>query len=172
MWSAIYIHLCPPSWASFPPLWVITEHWAINVSIWNLEKWHWRATDTENGLVGTGLGRRGWDKLRVVMTYIHGCCFCCLVARSCPALLRPHELPGSSLYGISQAGVLEWVAISFSGGSSQSRSLTLILSPDPSSFIEILLTDAIWLTFSVKLLLDHNLSFFLRCWIRFVNFFV
>ena len=27
--------------------------------------------------------------------------------------------PGSSVHGIFQAGVLEWVAISFSGGSSQ-----------------------------------------------------
>ena len=32
-----------------------------------------------------------------------------------------HSLPGSSVHGISQARILEWVAISFSRGSSQTR---------------------------------------------------
>ena len=38
------------------------------------------------------------------------------VAQSCPALCDPMDcsLPGSSLHGILQARVLEWVAISFS----------------------------------------------------------
>ena len=38
------------------------------------------------------------------------------VAQSCPTLSDPidYSLPGSSLYGILQARVLEWVAISFS----------------------------------------------------------
>ena len=39
-----------------------------------------------------------------------------LVAQSCPTLLRP---PGSSLRGILQARMLEWVAIPFSRGSLQ-----------------------------------------------------
>ena len=36
--------------------------------------------------------------------------------QSCPTLCDPmdHSLPGSSVYGISQARILEWVAISFS----------------------------------------------------------
>ena len=49
---------------------------------------------------------------------------CCLVPRPCPILLPPHglcSLPGSSIHEISQAGILEWVAISFSRGSSQTR---------------------------------------------------
>ena len=39
------------------------------------------------------------------------------VAQSCPALdnLMDCSLPGSSAHGISQAGVLEWGAIAFSG---------------------------------------------------------
>ena len=43
------------------------------------------------------------------------------VAQSCPTLWDPMDccLPHSSVHGISQAGVLEWVAISFSRGSSQ-----------------------------------------------------
>ena len=41
--------------------------------------------------------------------------------------LRPHgPLPGSSVHGIFQARVLEWVAISFSRGSSQPRDLTQV----------------------------------------------
>ena len=50
-------------------------------------------------------------------------CYCCLVAKLCPALLGPIDCspPGSSIHGISQARILEWVAISFSRGTSQSR---------------------------------------------------
>ena len=38
------------------------------------------------------------------------------VAQSCPTLCDPMDctLPGSSVYGILQARILEWVAISFS----------------------------------------------------------
>ena len=38
------------------------------------------------------------------------------VAQSCPILSDPMDcsLPGSSVHGIFQAGVLEWVAIAFS----------------------------------------------------------
>ena len=40
------------------------------------------------------------------------------VARSCPTLRDPMDcsLPGSSVHGIFQARILEWVAIAFSGG--------------------------------------------------------
>ena len=45
------------------------------------------------------------------------------VAQSCPTLYDPMDcsLPGFSVHGIFQARVLEWVAISFSRGSSQPR---------------------------------------------------
>ena len=44
------------------------------------------------------------------------------VAQLCPTPCDPWcRLPGSSVHGIFQAGTLEWVAISFSRGSSQSR---------------------------------------------------
>ena len=48
------------------------------------------------------------------------------VAQSCPTLCDPMDcsLPGSSLHEILQARVLEWVAISFSRGSSQLRDRT------------------------------------------------
>ena len=42
------------------------------------------------------------------------------VAQSCPTLYDPVDwsLPGSSIHGILQARILEWVTISFSRGSS------------------------------------------------------
>ena len=45
------------------------------------------------------------------------------VAQSCPTLSDPMDcsLPGSSVHEILQARLLEWVAISFSRGSSQTR---------------------------------------------------
>ena len=50
------------------------------------------------------------------------------VAQSCPTLCDPMgcSLPGSSIHRIFQARILEWVAISFSRGSSQPRDWTWI----------------------------------------------
>ena len=50
------------------------------------------------------------------------------VAQSCPTLCDPMDcsLPGSYVHGIFQAKVLEWVAISFSRGSSWPRDRTQI----------------------------------------------
>ena len=66
-------------------------------------------------------------------------CFCPLLCPSlleseseviqlCPTLCDPMDcrLPGSSVHGIFQARVLEWVAISFSRGSSQPRDRTQV----------------------------------------------
>ena len=55
------------------------------------------------------------------------CCFC-LVAKSCPTLCDPTDssLIGSSVHGFSQIRILEWIAISFSRGSSQLRDQTCI----------------------------------------------
>ena len=50
------------------------------------------------------------------------------VAQSCPTLCVPMDCspPGSSVHGIFQARILEWVAISSSRGSSQVRDQTCI----------------------------------------------
>ena len=55
---------------------------------------------------------------------------CCLVIQSCSTLCDPMEcsLPGSSVHGISQARILEWAAIPFSGGFSWHRDRTRIFS--------------------------------------------
>ena len=51
----------------------------------------------------------------------------CSVAQACPTLCDPMDcnLPGS-IHGILQARILEWVAISFSKGSSRPRDRTRI----------------------------------------------
>ena len=50
------------------------------------------------------------------------------VAQSCPTLCDPVDCspPGSSIHGILQARILEWVAISFSRGSSWPRDQTQV----------------------------------------------
>ena len=54
-------------------------------------------------------------------------CMCVLVTQSCLTLheLMGYSPPGSSVHGIFQARIPEWVAIPFSRGSSQPRDRTL-----------------------------------------------
>jgi len=51
-----------------------------------------------------------------------------LVTQSCLTLYNPMDCspPGSSVHGILQARILEWVAIPFSRGSSQPRDRTQV----------------------------------------------
>jgi len=67
------------------------------------------------------------------------------VAQSCPTLCNPMDwsLPGLSVHGIFQARVLEWVAISFSRGSSWPRDHTLISPTAGRRF-------ALWATREIK----------------------
>ena len=53
---------------------------------------------------------------------------CVLVAQLCLTLCEPMDcsLPGSSVHGIFQARILDWVAISFSKGSFQPRDWTWV----------------------------------------------
>ena len=52
----------------------------------------------------------------------------CEVAQSCPTLCDPmdYSISGSSVHGIFQARVLEWIAIAFSRGSSWPRNRTRV----------------------------------------------
>ena len=56
------------------------------------------------------------------------CACACSVTQSCLTLCDPMDcsLPGSSVHGIFQAGILECLAISFSRGSSQCRDRTCV----------------------------------------------
>ena len=55
-------------------------------------------------------------------------CCCCLAAQSCLTLCDPMDCnpPGSFVYGILQARILEWVSIPFSRGSSWPRDWTQV----------------------------------------------
>ena len=61
----------------------------------------------------------------VGLVFIHACVLVCSVMLT---LCDPMNcrLPGSSIHGISKARILEWVAISFSRGSSQPRNWTSV----------------------------------------------
>ena len=63
-----------------------------------------------------------------MLVYMYICCCCSLVTKSCLTFCDPMDYnpPGSSVHEISQARILEWVAISFSRGSSQPRDQTSI----------------------------------------------
>ena len=54
--------------------------------------------------------------------------WCCLVAKSCPTLCDPVDCspPSSSVHGIFQARILEWVTSSYSRGSFWSKDQTHI----------------------------------------------
>ena len=60
------------------------------------------------------------------LKYFHSIIMNVLVTQSCPALWNPMDCspPGSSVHGILQAGLLEWIAISFSSQSSWPRDQT------------------------------------------------
>ena len=101
-----------------------------------------KAANQDERLLQTGEGCTGIDTLDFLFLYrlspndylftdemhfVHvGKHRCCLVTKLCPAACGPmgYSLPGSSVHGISQARILEWVAISFSRGSSQTRDQT------------------------------------------------
>ena len=74
-----------------------------------------------------------YDLLESILQGIHWVhFFCCLVTQSCLTLRDPMtcSLPCPSVHGISQARILNWVAISSSRGSSWPRDQTCITCID------------------------------------------
>ena len=68
-----------------------------------------------------------------------------LSAQLCPTLCNPMDCspPGSSVHGILQARMLEWVIISSSRGSSQLRDLTMSLT-SPALAGRVFTTSTTW----------------------------
>ena len=66
---------------------------------------------------------------RITVMLQHRKCCCCLVAKLCPTLCDPvdYSTPGCSVHRLLQARILEWVAISFSGGIFLTQGLNLCL---------------------------------------------
>ena len=63
------------------------------------------------------------NRTLVIYVQIYHCLLLLIDAKSCPALCDPmdYSLPSFSVLGILQARILEWVATSYSRGSSQLR---------------------------------------------------
>ena len=80
---------------------------------WNIQNKQIQREKVDEWLPGTGKGEMESESE---------------VAQSCPSLWDPTDcsLPGSSVHGIFQAIVLDWIAISFSRGSSQPRARTQV----------------------------------------------
>ena len=72
------------------------------------------------------------------------------VTQSCPTLCDPTDgsLPGSSVHGIFQARVLEWVAIAFSDG------ITNLFLFNTENIWKYQCMHALWFFKSIQLLVD------------------
>ena len=83
--------------------------------------------EAEGAGEGVGISPCGSHGQGRVSTLRIVCCVCS-VAQPCPTLCDPMDCssPCSSVHGILQARVLEWVAISFSRESSQPRDQTCV----------------------------------------------
>ena len=81
-------------------------------------------------------------------------CVCVLVAQSCPTLCNSLDCnpPGSSVHGILQASILEWVVISFFRRSSPPRDRT---------WFSCIAADSLLSEPPGKPLLDHIIALFL-----------
>ena len=66
----------------------------------------------------------------MVQPYSEVCVCVCVCAQSCLTLCDPMDCgpPGSSVHGIYQARILEWVAFSFSKGAFQPRDQTCVFA--------------------------------------------
>ena len=111
-----------------------------------------------------------WDRASVNEACVLG-----LVAQSWPTVCDPMDCspPGSSVCGILQAEMLEWVAISFSRGSSRSRDQTWV-SHIAGRFFTIWATrEALmlikWVTISPVTLVGSTMTSELKEWM--VKFF-
>ena len=85
---------------------------------------HWEAD-----MFNSGEKQKGWNLGLLSKLYFSTPLHCwCLVTKSSPSLFDTMDcsLPGSSVHGISQARILEWVAISSSWGTSWASNQTHI----------------------------------------------
>ena len=65
---------------------------------------------------------RQWEAIKGVCVFLIVLNHCVLSSfKLCPTLCNPLDPPGSSVHGILQARILEWVATPYSRGSSQPR---------------------------------------------------
>ena len=111
-----------PLWENQPPLLCVN-------CIFQRHDMYWVGQNVHSGFSITSHGKK-FELKSEIFGQPNTCCICRFprkkvkwseVAQSCPTLCDPMDcsLPGSSVHRIFQARVLEWVAISFSRGSSR-----------------------------------------------------
>ena len=95
---------------------------------WTIKKAEHQRTDVFKLWYWRRLLRVPWTARRSKQSTLKECESKSEVAQSCLTLCDPLDcsLPGSSLHGIFQARVLEWVGISFFRGSSQPKDQTQV----------------------------------------------
>ena len=109
--------------------WVFIAAWHVGSSwtrdwtcVWTFTG-RWIEPEIEPSLAGGFFTTEPRGKPRLI-------CFCCcyLVDKSCPVLCNPLNCSqtDSSVHGISQARILEWIAVSYFGGSPQPRDGTWV----------------------------------------------
>ena len=93
-------------------------------------------TERPSGLQSMGLQSVGHDWVTSLSLLWCVCVCVCSVIQLCLTLCDPmhHSQPISSVCGIFQARILEWVAISFSRGSFQPRDQSLVYPALASGF--------------------------------------
>ena len=106
--------------------------WCINFGMWSDFIFY-----VHSQKIYPEIGKAARDTAPVKIRITQGHCFC-LAAQSCPTLCDPMDCspPGSSVHGVLQATILEWVAMPFSKGSSQPRDQTL--SRDQTCLLSLL----------------------------------
>ena len=92
--------------------------------------WH-RAMKWANAVGKNSTNGLTWCRIATNLHFLINTCVCacaCPVTESCLTLCNPMDcsLPGSSVHGILQERILEWVAISYSRGSSWPKDQTHI----------------------------------------------
>ena len=95
--------------SEFYDTWIIHHHWTLNIY-----------TSIIHHQLNTHCTYIQWTYFIPLCPLLY---ICCLVTKSCLSLCDTldYRPPGVYVQGISQARILEWIAISFSRGSSQPR---------------------------------------------------
>ena len=121
--------LCPQVPLFVTP-WTVARQAPLSMGFFRQEYWSGLLCPSSGNLPDSGI-EPGFPAFRQILYHLshQGNPYnriCAKSLQSCPTLCNPMDcsLPGSSVHGILQARILEWVAVSSSRGSSQPRDRT------------------------------------------------
>ena len=114
-------------------LWPCCQLQSTSLASW--EVWEWKQAGKQGIVLPSRTSRTprlivctSWSQKLKSSCLFSFLCAQCSVAQLCPTLRNPMDCspPGSSVHGVSQERILEWIAISFSMRSSQPRDRTCV----------------------------------------------